>query len=422
MSWVSKIWSRLFLEERSSLSISLFRIACGFTVISHVIPSFILFRENYLGDSFTRYNTSIFPVYFIEWVAAGPDWVAYLFMWLFCIFSFFFLIGFMSQFSAVMTMASCYYFYALNSFHVGTLSWDILLVTMFLMCLVPYHGDFFSVDSLLRVGEGYRRKRPYFLQRLLQVQVGFTFFYTALWKIFPDGNWLNANPIFYLMHKPPAGVTKWFLLRDYLKTQPELCYWLGIAVIVSEFLLMFLLFYRRTRISAIYMGVFFHVVLILTLDVPATFFFLFPAQLCLFVNPDRIVDAIEERRRINQTAQRPCIIFDGHCGFCRCAVRRLQMLDIFAQYQYVDFRQEPDLRLRHPQLTVDQCERELILVDGLGRIYGGFFAFRKMSLSMPLMFPWIAVYYFPGMSQIGPAVYRMIARNRRILPAFFSRC
>lgn len=422
MSWISNLWSRLFLEERSSLALSLFRIFCAFTVISHVVPSFFQFRENYLADSFTRFNTSIFPVYVIEWVTAGPDWIAYLFMWLFCLFSFFFLIGLMSQFSAIMTMVSCYYFYALNSFHVGTLSWDILLVTLFLMCLVPYHGDFFSVDSLIRVGEGYRRKRPYFLQRMLQVQIGFTFFYTALWKIFPDGNWLSSNPLYYLMHKPPAGVTKWFLLRDYLKTQPELCYWLGIAVILSEFALMFLLFCRKTRISAIYLGIFFHIVLILTLDVPATFFFLFPAQLCLFINPDRILEAIEERRRINQTAQRPYIIYDGHCGVCRCALRRIEMLDVLAQFQYVDFRQEADISVRHPRLTAEQCERELILVDGLGRLFGGFFAFRKMSLSMPFMRPFAILFYLPGMGVVGPLIYRLIARNRRRLPAFFSSC
>ena len=78
------------------------------------------------------------------------------------------------------------------------------------MCLVPYHGDYFSLDSLIRVGGGYRRKRPYFLQRLLQLQIGFTFFYTAVWKIYPKGNWFEDNPIYYLMHMPPSGVTKWF--------------------------------------------------------------------------------------------------------------------------------------------------------------------------------------------------------------------
>lgn len=422
MSAIGKVWNRLFLEERASLSLSLFRIACAFTVLSHVVPSLVLLRENYLGDAFTRYDVSIFPVYVIQYAAASPEWVVYGFAWLFCIFGFFFLIGFMSQFSAIITLICCYFFYAFNSFHVGTLSWDILLVTLFLMCLVPYHGDFFSVDSLLRVGEGCRRKRPYFLQRLLQVQIGFTFFYTALWKIFPQGNWFSGNPIYYLMHKPPAGVTKWFLLRDILKTQPELCYVLGILILISEFLIMFLLFIPRTRISAIIMGIFFHIVLILTLDVPATFFFLFPAQLCLFINPDKIVEFIEERRRVNETAHRPRIVYDGHCGICRCVIRRIQMMDITARCEYLDFQSAADVSAWHPDLTKAHCERELIFIDALGRLYGGFFAFRKISLTIPLMVPFAVLFYLPGMGLLGPVVYRIIARNRRRLPAVFRTC
>ena len=53
----------------------------------------------------------------------------------------------------------------------------------------------------------------------------------------------------------------------------------GVSIIVIEFLMIFLLFCRKTRMSAVYAGIFFHIVLILTLDVPATFFFLFPAPI-----------------------------------------------------------------------------------------------------------------------------------------------
>lgn len=399
------------------MTLSLFRIACAFTVMAHVIPSLILLDENYLGDAFVRYNLSFFPKYIVEWVVMSPDWVVYAFAWSFCIFSLMFLVGWLSQVSAIMTLVCCYFFYAYNSFHVGTLSWDILLVTLFLMSLVPYHGDFFSIDSLRKRGEGYRQKRPFFLQRMLQLQIGFTFFYTALWKIFPSGNWLSQNPIYYLMHKPPAGVTKWFLLRDYLKTQPELCYWIGISIIVVELFMIMFLFLRWTRVSAIYLGIIFHVILILTLDVPATFFFLFPAQLILFINPDKIVSWINERRQVNESASRSIIFFDGQCGFCLRSVERLQMMDVTARYQYQDFRKVPDLSQKHPSLSKDRCERELIIVDRQGRLTGGFFAFRQMSTIIPLMWPFILVFYFPGMGLLGPLFYRIVAQNRRMISA-----
>ena len=95
--------------------------------------------------------------------------------------------------------ACCYYFYALNDFHIGTLSWDILLVTLFVMCLTPYHGDYFSMDALRKGDAGaYRRPRPFFIQRLLQMQIASTFFYTALYKTTAQGNWFKDNPLHFL--------------------------------------------------------------------------------------------------------------------------------------------------------------------------------------------------------------------------------
>lgn len=410
---IKHIWHKLFLEERPSISLSFFRIACAFTVISHVIPSFFHMGDNYLSTGYKEYNGSFFPVYIIELVMKSPDWIIYLFVWIFCLSSFFFLIGFLSQISVILTTMACYYFYALNSFHVGTLSWDILLVTLFLMCLVPYHGDYFSLDCLLKEGEGYRRSRPYFIQRLLQLQIGFTFFYTAFWKIYPVGNWLDQNPVFYLMHKPPSGVTKWFLFRDFFKTQPELCYWIGISIVVIELFLMFLLFWRKTRISAIYLGFFFHIILILTLDVPATFFFLFPAQLLLFINPDDIIRWIEEKQHFNRSAGcRPKILFDGNCGFCRSSIKRIQIMDLFEKYEYINFREIDDLVQLHPVLTKEACERQIILIDSLNNLHGGFFVFRKICFSMPMMFPLVLIFFIPGMGVIGPVVYQWVARNR----------
>ncbi len=412
MKFIKSIWSRLFLEERSSMSLSVFRMAVAFTVFAHVFPSLMHPHDNYLPTAFREFNASIFPVYILEWVIQSPAWVIYLFTGLFCLFSFCFFVGFLSQFSAIATMICCYYFYALNSFHVGTLSWDILLVTLFLMCLVPYHGDYFSVDSFLKGREGWRRKRPYFLQRLLQVQIAFTFFYTALWKIYPKGNWLQDNPIHYLMNMPPPGVTKWFLLRDVLRDKPEICYWIGVGVIVAEFLMLFLLFIRRTRSSAIYAGIFFHIVLILTLDVPATFFFLFPAQLLLFINPDHWLDWIEQKRAYHRSASRPVLLYDGDCRFCRFCVKRIQIMDMYARYRYTPYQSIPQLASIHPSLTLAMCRREVILVEPSGKIRGGIDALRRMSLNLPMMYLWIPLLYLPGMGILGSAIYRVIARNR----------
>ncbi|OGX07269.1 MAG: hypothetical protein A2Z88_06265 [Omnitrophica WOR_2 bacterium GWA2_47_8] len=326
---------------------------------------------------------------------------------------FFFLIGLFSQVSCILMTLCCYYFYALNAFHIGTLSWDILLVTLFLMCVTPYHGDYFSVDCL-RQGDlkAYRKERPFFLQRLLQMQIAFTFFYTGLYKISSQGNWLWDNPIYYLMNYPPEGVTKLFLLRDFFASRPVWCYWTGVLIVVVELLMPILLFNRKTRMSAIYLGIFFHIVLILTLDVPAIFFFLFPAQLLLFVNPENVVKWVEQKRAFNQNERQSKLIHDGHCGFCRGQIKLLAVMDLFATLKMVDFHSAEDLRGLHKDLTLKKATSQIHLIEPDGTLYGGFDVFKRICLHMPMLYPLILVFYFPGMGVIGPHLYRWVAKNR----------
>ena len=147
---MKNIWNTLFLEERPSIGLSFFRIFVALTVGLHVIPSFFHLDDNYLSTAFKTFNTDFFPLSFIDWVQKSPDGLVIFFVWAFVITWFCFLIGLFSQISCILMTACCYYFYALNDFHIGTLSWDILLVTLFLMCVTPYHGDYFSVDALRR--------------------------------------------------------------------------------------------------------------------------------------------------------------------------------------------------------------------------------------------------------------------------------
>lgn len=412
---VNRIWNTLFLEERSFIGLSFFRIAVALTTGFHVIPSFFHLDDNYLSTALKSLNGQFFTPSILELVQKSPDALVIFFVWLFILSWFFFLIGLFSQLSCIVMTFCCYYFYALNDFQIGTLSWDILLVTLFLMCLTPYHGDYFSIDALRRGDpQAYQRRRPFFLQRLLQLQIASNFFYTALYKVSAEGNWLRDNPICYLMSYPPGGVTKYFLLKEWMAIHPSFCYWTGIFIICMELALPFLLFCPYTRRSAILMGCFFHVVLLLTLDVPAIFFFLFPAQLLLFIHPQYEVDWISRRRQLNSASPRFKVIYDGHCGFCQQSVRQLKVMDLFNRCDYVDFQTASHLELMHPSLNKTIAASQLHLVTPEGRIYGGFFAFRQMGWLMPMMWPLLLLMYLPTADWIGSALYRWMANNRYV--------
>jgi predicted DCC family thiol-disulfide oxidoreductase YuxK len=410
------LWNRLFLEERPSISLSFFRVAVAWTVGWHVWPTFAHMDDNYFSTAFKTFDSSFFPVPILEAVFKSPEWLILLFVWIFGVSWFFFLIGLFSQISCIVMVVSCYYFYALNSFHVGTLSWDILLVTLFLMCMTPYHGDYFSIDCLRRTDvDAYKKKRPFFIQRLLQMQLGFTYFYTALYKVTAHGTWIKGNPVYYLMNYGPLGVTKTFLLRDFIMDKPQVCYWIGIAIVTVEFSMIFLLFFPRTRLSAIYLGIFFHILLILTLDVPSIFFFMFPFQFLLFINPNDIVGWIEHKRAFNQKRREgdpPVLVYDGQCQFCIRSIKRLQTLDLFSVLALKDLHHIENYTNVHPDLTKDKAMSQMYLIDTNGKLYGGFRAFQRMTLMMPMLYILIPVVYFPGVTLMGTIVYNWVAKNR----------
>ena len=411
---VKKLWSRLFLEERPSLSLSVFRMVVALTTWSVVFPSLVHLEELYFQGSFRELNPNFFPWWFLDLVQKSPDGLVTIFATLFHVSSLMLLMGLFSQLSCILMTMSCYYFYALNAFHVSTLSWDILLVTLVLMCVTGYHGDYFSMDCLVREGgeTPWARRRPFFVQRLLQMQLGFTFFYTALYKITAEGNWLTDNPLYYILNYPPPGVTKTFLLRDFVQTMPNFLYWVGIGIVVLEILTLFLLFWRPTRISAIYLGIFFQFILFLTLDVPATFFFLFPAMFLLFINPDDILLWIESCQTVNQSAQRPVLLFDGKCGFCLKCIRALKKMDLFHVLEYRDFYQYLVVGQPLPAgLSEEQVKKRIYLIES-HHLSGGYAVFRRICWHMPMMMPLIPIIFFPGMGIAGPLLYDFVARNR----------
>ena len=421
LNWITKFWYRMFLEERPSLCMGIFRMFVAFTTWSHVYPSLVHFQSNYFPGAFKTYNATFFPIEVIQWIQKSPEVLITFFVYLFCIASFTMFIGLLSQLSCILMTLSCYYFYALNAFHVSTLSWDILLVVLFLMCLTNYPSDYFSVDALLRKDlYGYKKKRPYFLQRILQFQIGFIFFYTALYKSTADGNWLKQNPLFYVLSYPSEGVTKTFLLRDFLIDKPDFVYWLGISVVVIEYLMIFLLFHRKTRVGAIYMGIIFCTLLILTLDVPATFFFLFPAQLCLFINPKKIVATIERIRLRNQDRPLGRVFYDGKCGFCRLSFQYLKIMDVFQTIEFIDFNDVKELSKYHSDLTEKKVQDQMQLVDDAGRLYAGFYALRRLARWLPMLWPFLMLAYLPLMGTIGSLFYKWIAHNRMFVSRFFS--
>jgi len=147
----------------------------------------------------------------------------------------------------------------------------------------------FSLDALIRSkhGKTFPPVRLFTVQRLLQLNLSWVYFYSGLAKIYP-GNWLTENPVYYLLNYPEGSVVKDFWLREFFAASPAICKALGVGVFSVEILLSLFLFIPRTRFACIVLGILYHLTLQMTMHIPNIFIIIFPAQLLLFIPPEQL--------------------------------------------------------------------------------------------------------------------------------------
>ena len=105
------------------------------------------------------------------------------------------------------------------------------------------------------------------------------------------------------------------------------------------------------------------------------------------------------------------VIYDGDCGFCQSTVNTLKKLDWLKSFIFIPFQNETVLT-KYPFITKEMCEKEIYLVSENKKYYGGYDAFKIMSVYLPLTFLISWFFFLPGVVQIGRLVYKLIAKNR----------
>jgi predicted DCC family thiol-disulfide oxidoreductase YuxK len=105
------------------------------------------------------------------------------------------------------------------------------------------------------------------------------------------------------------------------------------------------------------------------------------------------------------------IIFDGQCGFCIRSLQVVRALDIRESLRFYDANQPGTLELFPDLGGAALAEAMHVHVQGESS-HIGFYAFRRVLWSSPLMWPLIPLFYFPGVSFLGERLYAWVARNR----------
>ncbi len=105
------------------------------------------------------------------------------------------------------------------------------------------------------------------------------------------------------------------------------------------------------------------------------------------------------------------VVFDGDCGFCQTTVDFIKKIDWLKKFDFVPYQKDDFLR-KYSFLTPEMCEKEIFLIKENGKYYGGYDAFKIMSLYLPLTFFVSWFFFLPGVVHLGRIIYKIIAANR----------
>jgi len=105
------------------------------------------------------------------------------------------------------------------------------------------------------------------------------------------------------------------------------------------------------------------------------------------------------------------VLYDGHCDLCIRSVSALEALDIGGRLRFVDL-EVPEEAATVPGVDRSDALSWMHVVDEAGRVWRGFFAFRRLARALPVLWPVLPVLYAPLSGRVGPRVYDAIARRR----------
>ena len=239
----TKLWRDLFVPVDSA-SLVLFRIAFGVLLLVEVLkyPAYGWIEASWIDLPFH------FKYYGFEWVRPWPRSGMYIHFYAMAVFAFCVGLGFYYRISATLFFMAFVYVtlldqaYYLNHFY-------LISLVGFLMILVPAHCSW-SIDAW-RQPAIRARTVPAWSLWILRTQFAIPYFYGGLAKL--NGDWLRGEP----MRTWLAERTE-FPIIGRLFTEPWMAYLSSYSALVIDLLVVPLLLWRRTRLFAFVVVVWFH--------------------------------------------------------------------------------------------------------------------------------------------------------------------
>ena len=105
------------------------------------------------------------------------------------------------------------------------------------------------------------------------------------------------------------------------------------------------------------------------------------------------------------------ILFDGECRFCQRQIAILSNLDLRNRFIYKSLH-DPSVTADFPELTIEQLQEQMFVIDTQGNARGGATAVRYLSRQLPLLWPLTLLLHIPGSLPLWNRLYAFIAKRR----------
>ena len=105
------------------------------------------------------------------------------------------------------------------------------------------------------------------------------------------------------------------------------------------------------------------------------------------------------------------VLFDGECRFCQRQIAILRRLDVRRRFIYKSLH-EPSVAADFPELSMEQLQEQMFVIDTQGNARGGATAVRYLSRKLPLLWPLALLLHIPGAWPLGNWVYAYVAKRR----------
>ena len=105
------------------------------------------------------------------------------------------------------------------------------------------------------------------------------------------------------------------------------------------------------------------------------------------------------------------VLFDGECRFCQRQIALLHRLDLRRRFIYTSLH-EPSVATDFPELSIEQLQEQMFVIDTHGNARGGATAVRYLSRKLPLLWPLALLLHIPGSLPIWNWLYAYVAKRR----------